>query len=66
MRPDERLHPKIVLDIRRYFSYGWGNAIIMDLVLFRYGVNLRARCLEHLRRGDECSSRCANRCAFDE
>ena len=64
MRPDEKLHPKIVLDIRRYIGYGWGNAIIMDLVYFRYSVSLCARCVEHLRRGDECSRRCESHCVF--
>lgn len=66
MRPDERLHPRIVHDVKRYISYHWGNPLIIDLVHFRYGVSLRAKCIDRLRNDEDCSPRCVRQCVFDE
>lgn len=62
MSPEEKLHPRIQQAVARYISYGWGNAIIQDLVRFRFNVKLSARCLNTLRCGGECTPHCQSVC----
>lgn len=64
MKPDERIHPLIYQSIVRYFSYGWGNAIIQDLLRFRFNVKISSRCLNTLRSDGDCTAHCQSLCPF--
>lgn len=64
MSPDERLHPQIQQAIRRYIGYGWGNAIIQDLVRFRFNLRLSSKCLNTFREGGECTAHCQQNCSL--
>ncbi len=62
--PLEQLPPVVTASLRRYLSYRWGNAIILDLIKRRHGVKLSHKCVDNLRRGTPCTERCAERCVL--
>lgn len=64
MTPEEMLHPMIMQSIRRYISYGWNNALIQDLIRFRFGVRLSGKCLQAIRSGTPCTEYCQSYCVL--
>ncbi|MBR0355258.1 MAG: hypothetical protein IJK35_07785 [Oscillospiraceae bacterium] len=62
--PEERMHPLVWQTILRYLSYGWGTAIIQDLIRFRFGVKISLRCLNTIRRGGTCTGHCLETCPW--
>ena len=64
MKPEETLHPMIMQSIRRYISYGWNNALIQDLIRFRFNVKLSARCLQVIRTDSACTAYCQSHCTL--
>lgn len=64
MKPDEIIHPLVFQSLQRYLSYGWGNAIIQDLIRFRFNVKMNSRCLKTLRENGDCTPHCQSVCPF--
>lgn len=56
------VHPVIEQAVQRYIGYGWGNAIILDLIRFRFNVRLSSRCVNNLRNDSPCTKQCRENC----
>ena len=58
------MHPLVFQSVRRYIGYGWGNALIQDLLRFRFNVRISGRCLKTIREDASCSEHCRSVCPF--
>lgn len=64
MKPEELMHPLVAESIRRYQLYGWGPALIQQLLRRRFNVKVGQRCLQSFREGKDCTPRCLENCPF--
>lgn len=66
MKPEERMHPLVQQALRRYISYGWQNALILNLIRYRFNVRLSTQCLETFREGKSCTAYCESHCPWKD
>ncbi len=64
MKPEQRMHPLVYQSVKRYLGYRWGNAIIQDLLRFRFGLKISVRCLKTIREDGACSIQSQSLCPF--
>ena len=63
--PEERMHPLVYQTILRSLGYGWGTAIIQDLIRFRFDVKISLHCLNTIRARGRCTRRCLESCVWN-
>lgn len=66
MKPEERMHPLIQQALQRYFSYGWQNTLILNLIRYRFHVRLSTQCLKTFREGKSCTPYCESHCPWKD
>jgi hypothetical protein len=55
---------RLLTDIERYVSYGWGNSIITSLIRYRYNADIRPCCINNVRSHRPCKDDCCERCTI--
>ncbi|MCR5664625.1 MAG: hypothetical protein K6G17_07090 [Oscillospiraceae bacterium] len=66
MKPDERMDPFVMMTVRRYLSYHWKNAVIKDLIRFRFSLKLSEKCLNTIRQYGDCTRSCLENCCLKD
>ena len=60
------INPAVRQAIERYLSYHWGNAIILDLVRFRFNMKLKSKCIDSIRTDTPCTKKCLETCVLKD
>lgn len=60
------INPAVRQAIERYISYNWGNAIILELVRFRFNMKLKSKCINSIRTDTPCTKKCLETCMLKD